>query len=185
MRKTFDGSTVKDLVARAKANPGKITAATPGIGSVGHLATVQLEMLAGIKTMQVPYRGPEPGRERHHRRPCRPDVRHADDVAAAASGDGKVKIIGTGTPERVREFPEVPTIAETLPGYRAVTWYAMVAPPQMPAALADRINRDVVEILGRKDVAERVRAHPDGAGDPLTHGGGEILRRGGARFGAR
>ena len=57
MRKSFEGATVKDLIARAKANPGKITAATPGIGSVGHLATVQLEMLAGIKTMQVPYRG--------------------------------------------------------------------------------------------------------------------------------
>ena len=55
------------------------------------------------------------------------------------------------------EFPEVPTIAETLPGYRSVTWYAMTAPPDMPAALADRINRDVNEILARKDVAERVR----------------------------
>ena len=62
-----------------------------------------------------------------------------------------------GTTERVDEFPEVPTVAETLPGYRSVTWYAMTAPPGMPAALADRINRDVNEILGRKDVAERVR----------------------------
>jgi tripartite-type tricarboxylate transporter receptor subunit TctC len=71
--------------------------------------------------------------------------------------DGKVKIIATGTPERVPEFPDIPTVAESLPGYRAVTWYAMVAPPQMPAALADRINRDVVEILARPDIAEKVR----------------------------
>jgi tripartite-type tricarboxylate transporter receptor subunit TctC len=71
--------------------------------------------------------------------------------------EGKVKIIATGTPERVPEFPEIPTIAESVPGYRAVTWYAMVAPPQMPAALADRINRDVSEILGRPDVAEKVQ----------------------------
>ena len=156
MRKSFEGSTVKDLVARAKANPGKITAATPGIGSVGHLATVQLEMLAGIRTTQVPYRGLGPAVN---------DLiaGHVDlmfdtpTTSLPLHQAGKVKIIGTGTTERVREFPDVPTIAESLPGYRAVTWYAMVAPPQIPPPLADRINRDVVEILGRKEVAERVR----------------------------
>src|SRR5206468_7539132 len=57
LRKSFKASTVADLIARAKAEPGKITSATPGIGSVGHLSTVQLEMLADIKTMQIPYRG--------------------------------------------------------------------------------------------------------------------------------
>jgi tripartite-type tricarboxylate transporter receptor subunit TctC len=63
-----------------------------------------------------------------------------------------------GSSERVRDMPEIPTIAEAgLPGYRAVTWYAMVAPPQTPAPLADRINRDVVEILSRPDVIEKVR----------------------------
>src|SRR5262249_54534767 len=57
LRKNFEASTVADLITRAKANPGKITSATPGAGSVGHLATVQLEMLAGITTAQIPYRG--------------------------------------------------------------------------------------------------------------------------------
>jgi tripartite-type tricarboxylate transporter receptor subunit TctC len=72
--------------------------------------------------------------------------------------DGKVKIVAVGTTERVRELAEIPTLAESgLPGYRAVTWYAMVAPPQTPATLADRINRDVVDVLARPDVAEKVR----------------------------
>jgi len=72
--------------------------------------------------------------------------------------DGKVKIVAVGTSERVRELPEIPTVAEAgLHGFRAVTWYAMVAPPQTPAALADKINRNVVEILGHPDVAEKVR----------------------------
>ena len=57
LRKNFEASTVADLIARAKSNPGKIAAATPGVGSIGHLSTVQLEMLAGIKTAQIPYRG--------------------------------------------------------------------------------------------------------------------------------
>jgi tripartite-type tricarboxylate transporter receptor subunit TctC len=157
LRKTFEPSTVADLIARAKANPGKITSATPGVGSVGHLSTVQLEMLAGIKTMQIPYRG----------------LGHAiNDIIAghvdmmfdtpttslALHRDGKVKIVAVGTTQRVPELPEVPTVAESgLPGYRAVTWYAMVAPRQTPAAVADKINRDVVEVLARADVAEKAR----------------------------
>ena len=59
LRKDFPASTVADLVAYAKANPGKLTA-TPGVGGIAHLATVQLEMLAGIKTLVVPYRGLAP-----------------------------------------------------------------------------------------------------------------------------
>jgi tripartite-type tricarboxylate transporter receptor subunit TctC len=157
LRKNFDGATVKDLIARAKAAPGKITSATPGVGSVGHLATVQLEMLADIKTQHVPYRGLSPAIN---------DIiaGHVDlmfdtpTTSLALHRDGKVKIVATGATERMRDLPEVPTIAEAgLPDYRAVTWYAMMAPPQMPGALADRINRDVVEILSRPDVAERSR----------------------------
>ena len=157
VRKSFEGSTVKDLVAYAKANPGKVTAATPGAGGIGHLATVQLEMLAGIKTLIIPYRGLAPAVN---------DLiaGHVDllfdtpTTSLALHRDGKVKMIATGTPERVRDYPEIPTIAETLPGYRSVTWYALVGPPQMAAPLAERINRDVNEILARPDNIERVRA---------------------------
>src|SRR5712664_2638254 len=79
-------------------------------------------------------------------------------TSLALHRDGKVKIVAVGTTERIRELPDVPTVAESLPGYRAVTWYAMVAPPQTPAALAEKINRDVVEILGRADFVEKARA---------------------------
>jgi tripartite-type tricarboxylate transporter receptor subunit TctC len=157
LRKNFEGSTVKELIARAKASPDTITSATPGVGSVGHLSTVQLEMLAGIRTVQIPYRGLSQAIN---------DIiaGHVDlmfdtpTTSLPLHRDGKVKIVAVGTTERVRELPEVPTIAEAaLPGYRAVTWYAMVAPPQTPAVLAERINRDVAEILARPDVIEKVR----------------------------
>ncbi len=157
MRKSFEGSTVKDLIAHGKANPGKLTAATPGTGSVGHLSTVQFEMLAGIKTLHVPYRGLGPAIN---------DLiaGHVDmmfdtpTTALQLHREGKLKILAVGMTERMRDLPEAPTIAEAaLPGYRAVTWYAMVAPPQTPAALADRINRDVVAILARPEVRERAR----------------------------
>src|ERR1700730_5339069 len=157
MRKSFEGSTVKDLIAYAKANPGKLTAATPGVGSVGHLSTVQLEMLAGIKTVQVPYRGL--GQAINDIIAGHVDLMFdTPTTSLPLHRDGKVKIVAVGTTQRGRVLSEVPTGAESgLPGYRAVTWYAMVAPPQTPAALADRINRDVVEILARPDVAEKTR----------------------------
>lgn len=158
LRKSFDGSNVRDLVARAKANPDRITAAIPGVGSIAHLATVQLEMLAGIKTTQVPYRGLSPAIN---------DLiaGHVDlmfdtpTTALPLHRDGKVKIIATGTPERLREAPDIPTIAEAgVSGYRAITWYALVGPPNMAAPLVARINSDVADILSRTDVVERVRA---------------------------
>jgi tripartite-type tricarboxylate transporter receptor subunit TctC len=157
MRKSFEGSTVKDLIAYAKANPGKLTSATPGVGSVGHLSTVQLEMLAGIKTVQVPYRGL--GQAINDIIAGHVDLMFdTPTTSLPLHREGKVKIVAVGTTERVRELPEVPTVAESgLPGYRAVTWYAMVAPPQTPAALADKINRDVVEILRRPDMVEKAR----------------------------
>jgi tripartite-type tricarboxylate transporter receptor subunit TctC len=157
LRKSFEGSTVKDLIARAKAEPGKITSATPGIGSVGQLSTVQLEMRAGVKVAQIPYRGLGQAIN---------DIiaGHVDmmfdmpTTSLPLHRDGKVKIVAVGSTERMRELPEIPTVAEAgLPGFRAVTWYAMVAPPQTPAAVADRINHDLTEILGRPEVVEKVR----------------------------
>jgi len=157
LRTSFEGSTVADLIARARANPGKITSATPGIGSIGHLSTVQLEMLAGIKTAQIPYRGL--GQAINDIIAGHVDMMFdTPTTSLPLHRDGKVKIVAVGTTERVRELAEIPTLAESgLPGYRAVTWYAMVAPPQTPATLADRINRDVVDVLARPDVAEEVR----------------------------
>jgi tripartite-type tricarboxylate transporter receptor subunit TctC len=157
VRKDFPASNVKELIAYAKANPGKLAAATPGIGGIAHLAAVQLEMLTGIKTLTVPYRGLAPAVN---------DLvaGHVDlmfdtpTTSLSLHRDGKVRMIATATPTRERDFPEIPTIAETVPGYRTITWYALVGPPQMPTALADRINRDVNEFMARPDIVERVRA---------------------------
>ena len=109
LRKSFEGSTVKDPIAYAKANPGKLTAAIPGTGGVAHLATVQLEMLAGIKTVMVPYRGLAPAVN---------DLigGHVDvmfdtpTTSLPLRRDGRVKIIATGTPERVGEFAEIDNV---------------------------------------------------------------------------
>ena len=146
---------VKGLIAKAKAEPDKLTYASPGAGTVGHLAAKQFEMLAGVQFNDHAVSRPGAGAERHRGRARRSDLRHDHDVAAAAQWqageDHRDRRVGA-----LAELPDVPTIAETgLPGFRAVTWYAIVAPPETPAEIADKISRDVTDIVNDPAVARR------------------------------
>jgi tripartite-type tricarboxylate transporter receptor subunit TctC len=156
VRRDFPATNLTELIAHAKANPGKSTYGSQGVGSTAHLSAALLEMLAGIKMIHVPYRGALPALN---------DViaGHIDmffDTLATSvpmHHAGKVRILAVGSPERSRVVPEVPTLAESgLPSFRSVTWFAIVAPPGMPAWLTDKVNRDVVEALRRPEVAKRL-----------------------------
>ena len=85
VRKGLPAKDVKELVAFAKANPGKITYASSAAGSTAHLSGAQLEVRGGIKMTHIPYRGSAPAHQRSHRRPCRPVLRYADDLGAAVA----------------------------------------------------------------------------------------------------
>jgi len=157
VRKDLPARTVQELVAYGKANPGKLTYASQGGGSTAHLSGAQLEIRAGIKMVHVPYRGAQPALT---------DVLagHVDmffDTLATSVPlyrDGKVKLLGVADLHRAAAAPDIPTFSEAgLPGFKSTPWSAMVAPPPTPADLAERINRDVVEILGSKDVSEMLR----------------------------
>src|SRR6202140_1438515 len=154
----FDAPNLALLLTHAKANPGRLTAATPGVGSVGQLATIELELLAEIKLLQVPYKGLSPAVA---------DVLAGNvdmmfDMLATSLPlyrAQKEKIIAVGGTERVKDLPDVPTFAEAgVPGYRAVTFFGIVAPPQTPAAVADKINRDVAESLAQPVTLEKIGA---------------------------
>jgi tripartite-type tricarboxylate transporter receptor subunit TctC len=148
---------VKGLIAMAKAEPGKLTYASPGAGTVGHLAAKQFEMLAGVQLTTVPYRGLAPALT---------DIAggHVDMIFDTTTTSlpmhkgNQVKIIATGAPQRSAELPDIPTIAESgLPGFRAVTWYAIVAPPGTPADVAEKISRDVVAVTRDPTVVATIR----------------------------
>jgi tripartite-type tricarboxylate transporter receptor subunit TctC len=154
VRSDLPAGDVGGLIAYAKANPGKLTYGSQGAGSTAHLSAKELEVLGGIKMVHVPYRGAVPALN---------DViaGHIDmffdtvTTSVPMYRSGKVKILAVGSAERSPVVPEVPTLADSgLPGFRSVTWFAIVAPPATPAALADKINRDVVDALRRRDVAE-------------------------------
>jgi tripartite-type tricarboxylate transporter receptor subunit TctC len=145
-------STLRELISYGRANPDKLSYASQGVGSTAHLAAAQLEAQAGIKMVHVPYRGAQPALT---------DVvaGHVDmffDTLATSVPlyrDNKVKLLGVADVKRASSVPELPTISEAgLPGFRSITWFGLTAPPATPAALAERINRDVVEILNSNEV---------------------------------
>jgi tripartite-type tricarboxylate transporter receptor subunit TctC len=149
-------TNVKELIAYAKANPGKLSYGSQGIGSTAYLSAIQLEMLGDVKMVHVPYRGAMPALN---------DViaGHIDmffdtlTTSIPMYRSAKVKILAVGSAERSPAIPEVPTIAESgFPGFRSVTWFAIVAPPGTPFALVEKINRDVVESLRRPEVKEKL-----------------------------
>jgi tripartite-type tricarboxylate transporter receptor subunit TctC len=158
VRNSLGVSSVAELIERAKANPGKLTYASQGVGSTAFLTSKLFETMAGIAMVHVPYRGAAPALN---------DIvaGHVDmmfDTIVTSSPlhrTGKAKIIAVASPERAAGWPDIPTVAESgLPNFRSITWFGAAAPPNTPVPLADRINKDMVEVLKRGDVAARLRA---------------------------
>ncbi|HEY2532962.1 MAG TPA: tripartite tricarboxylate transporter substrate binding protein [Xanthobacteraceae bacterium] len=156
-------NNLKDFIAYVQANPGKVTDATQGNGTTSHLTSEMFQMMAHVKLQNVPYRGSAPA---------------LDDLAAGSVDcmfdnigvsmqlvrAGKLKLIAVASPTRVANLPDVPTIAETLPGFAAVTWYALVAPPKTPATIVEKINADVNEALRDPELKRRLA---DLSADPV------------------
>ncbi len=155
---SFAAASVTDVIARAKANPGQLTSATPGVGSVGQLATIEFEMLANLDVLQIPYKGLSPAVTDV----VAGNVNMMFDMLATAlpmHRAQKERIVAVGGTGRVKDLPDIPTLAEAgVPGFRAVTFFGMVAPPQTPAAIADKINRDIVESLNRPEAKDKISA---------------------------
>src|SRR5882724_1425276 len=157
VRNELPATTLKDLISYGKANPGKLSYASQGVGSTAHLSAAQLEVRAAITMVHVPYRGAQPALT---------DVvaGHVDmffDTLATSVPlyrDNKVKLMGVADLQRAGTAPDVPTLSEAgLPGFKSITWFGLVAPPGTSTGLAEKINRDVVEILKSKDVGDTLR----------------------------
>jgi len=157
LRKNFEASTVQEFIARAKAKPKTITSASAGPGSSGTLAADNLELMAGIQLVTVPYRGLGPAMNDL----IAGQVDMMFDTLTTSlplHQAGNVKIVGVGTEKRVSALPEVSTIAEAgLPGFKSLTWFGLVAPPGTAEALANKINGDVVAIIKSPEVGEKIR----------------------------
>lgn len=150
-------TTVAQLVAYAKANPGKLTVASPGVGSGSHLANELFKHMAGVDMRHVPYKGIGPGVS---------DLLGAHVLSAFAgitsvrthAQIGKLRALAVTTTKRSAAAPEIPTIAESgVPGYETNTWNSLVVPRGTPRPIVARLHAEVVAILGRADVRDRLR----------------------------
>src|SRR4051812_37309781 len=156
IRKDLPVTDVKGLIAYAKANPGKLTFAVGSTGSAGHLATELLKRASGIEYLIVPYKGTAPAFQ---------DLvggridGFIDPILGSASfaKAGQLKVIAVTSKTRVPSLPDVPTVAETIPGYEAYSWYGLWGPAKLPRDLAERLNAEVNKALA-SDMRDRLTA---------------------------
>lgn len=146
INKNLPVSDVKALLAHAKANPGKMTFAVGSIGSAGHLATEQLKRAGGLDYTVVPYKGTAPAFQ--------------DLIGGQIDGfidpvlgsvqyhkNGMLRVVAVTSSTRVPNLPDVPTVAETLPGFEAYSWYGLWGPAKLPADVVARLNTEVNKAL--------------------------------------
>jgi tripartite-type tricarboxylate transporter receptor subunit TctC len=155
MHPTVPVKTVKDLIAFAKARPGQLTYSSAGIGSSGHLAGAQFETMTGTKMVHVPYKG---------NAPALTDLLGGQvslNFATTASvthhvRSGRLRGLATTGAKRSPAMPELPSVAETVPGYEAGLWYAFVGPAGIPQDIVQRLNTEIVAALKSADVREKL-----------------------------
>ena len=143
---SFAPSNLKDLIARAKQEAGKVTYASVGSASSNHLGILQLEQAAGIKMTHIPYKGGGPL--------IQALLGQQVDISFVSTPlilphlkSGKVKGIATGGTKRLTQMPDIPTFAETFPGMQMVSWFGLLAPVGVPKDITARVRRDLQRAL--------------------------------------
>jgi tripartite-type tricarboxylate transporter receptor subunit TctC len=148
-------SDLRDLITFAKANPDRLNYASQGIGTAAHLTAELFKAMAGIRIVHVPYKGSGPALN---------DLvaGHVGlmfgELAAAHTyvGSGLLRPLAVSSARRNPALPDVPTVSEVLPGFVVTSWWAMVAPPRTPAAIADKLSDAIAGALRQPDVAARL-----------------------------
>lgn len=148
--------TIRELIAMAKAEPGKIFYASPGSGNSGHLAGELFNSMAKVQTTHVPYRGQGPAVADLLAGQVQMLYSSIPSVIGYVQ-QGQLNAIAVGSATRVSSLPNVPTIAESgVPGYEAYSWVGMIAPARTPRDIVIRLNREIVAILKEKEVQDKL-----------------------------
>ena len=152
----FPAKNVQELIARAKAEPGKLTFASSGVGNSDHLCGELFNLMAGIQAIHVPYKGGAPAVQDVI--PGRVDYYFAGmPVGLPLANSGRARALGVTSRQRYPAAPNVPTIAEQgLPQYEATLWNGFFAPASIPPELAARIARDVEGVLKQPETRENL-----------------------------
>jgi tripartite-type tricarboxylate transporter receptor subunit TctC len=163
--------TLAEYMARAKAEPGRITFGSGGVGTGNHLSGELLKILAGINLLHVPYRGMAPGMAALYAGDIDSVFSSTIEVLAPAR-DGRLRVLGVCSPERLPELPDVPSIAEHVPGYAMANWYGLFGPDGLPPAIVQRLEQELAAMRSHPLMAERASA----AGITLKLTSADVLR---------
>jgi len=155
--------SLPQLIALAKANPGKLNFASAGNGTTPHLAGELLKTIAGIQMTHVPYKGSALALTDVLGGQVDLMFVELPSVLQHISA-GNVRVLALGSDRRNSVLPNVPTMSEALPGFFAATWFGVVAPPRTPPAIASRLAAAITESLSHPDVVQRLR---DARLDPM------------------
>lgn len=150
-----DVKTVADFVAYAKTHSGQLNSGTQGVGTTAHLTSELFAQKAGVKYQHIHYRGSAPAVQDL----IAGNIDLAFDNVGAAGRlvqAGTIRALGLATEKPMANFPGVPTIKDTVPGFVVVTWFALVAPPKTPQAIVNKLHADINEALRDPDVVKRL-----------------------------
>jgi tripartite-type tricarboxylate transporter receptor subunit TctC len=146
--------TTQELVNLAKAKPKQIFFATPGSGNSAHLAGELLNSMANIQTVHVPYKGQGPAMADLVTGQVQMMFASIPSVLAQVKS-GQVNAIAMGSAKRVPSLPDIPTLSESgVPGFEAYSWVGILAPAKTPKDIITKLNKEIVDILKQKDVAD-------------------------------
>ncbi len=154
---SVSANSVKELIALAKASPGKLSYASAGVGSTNHLSAELFLRMAGIDMLHVPYKGGAPAVT---------DL-VGGQVAVFFTGStnvleyvksGKLKLLAVTEAQRAKIFPDLPTVGETLPGYEMGVWYGMFAPAGTAPEIVSKVNAEANRIMGLPEVRAKLAA---------------------------
>jgi len=160
-------TTLADFIAYARLNPGRILSATQSNGATSHLTSAMFEMMAKVRFVHVPYRGTAPALQGLLAGDC--DIMFDNlGVSLPLVKSGQLRLLGVATERRMAALPEVPAIAETLPGFASAAWFGVAAPPKTPRDIVNRISADIAQAVRSPEVRKRfddLSAEPVGS-DP-------------------
>ncbi|HEU5276507.1 MAG TPA: tripartite tricarboxylate transporter substrate binding protein [Xanthobacteraceae bacterium] len=151
-------NTLPELIARAKQEPDKLSIASSGVGRLTHLTGELLQMRAGVRMVSVPYpRGISAALSDVGSGRVSTIIENYSGIAGAAKA-GQVKLIATAAPQRLPEFPDLPTVAETIPGFSATGWTVLLAPKGAPTPIIAKVSKDLTTVDNDPEIKKRLAA---------------------------
>jgi tripartite-type tricarboxylate transporter receptor subunit TctC len=170
-----------ELIAYAKANPGKLNYGSQGVGQIGHLAIEQLKYLTKVDLVHVPFRGSAPAITAilGGQIDVLPDLLPA---TKAHIESGKLKLIGVASSERMKLFPNAPAVSETVPGFEADTWMGIAAPPGTPKDVVKKLSDAIAQGFRKPEVRARIVALDVEPGGTTPEGMRELITKSANRW---